>query len=155
MFCLCVCASVSLQIISKTTGRNWYNLVGIFPAWWSLKVLKCWWHLTLTFDLESYFCIFLIQAIPFERLYLANSFSVWRYIFRISRSRFSVKVMGLRSRSRQRKAVAYNSKTTGPKLPGLDWNICYDNTRSNLELLTFWPWPLTLKHIIVIFQLKF
>jgi len=40
----------------------------------------------MTFDFESYFRIFLIQAIPFEWLDLATSFLVWRYILRISAS---------------------------------------------------------------------
>jgi len=34
------------------------------------------------------------------------------------------------------KAVACNSITTGRKLLGLDWNVCYDNAASNSELLT-------------------
>jgi len=50
---------------------------------------------------------------------------------------------------RSKKAVACNSKTTDWKLPGLDQNICNDNARSNSELLTFLPWPLTLRHIVV------
>jgi len=53
----------------------------------------------VTFDFDSYFGTFSIRAIYFEWLDLATSFSVRRYIFRISRSRFSFKVMGPRSRS--------------------------------------------------------
>jgi len=55
----------------------------------------------LTFDLERYFRIFLTRAVPFEWLYRATSFSMGRYIFGISRSLSSFKVMGLISRSRQ------------------------------------------------------
>jgi len=107
-----------------------------------LEVFGSWWHLTLTFDLESYFSIFLIQAIPFKWLYLATSFSVWRYIFRISRSLFRFKVMGLRSRSRQWKSGSLQIKNYLSEMLGL--YICYDNVRSNLELLTFWSWHLIL-----------
>jgi len=56
------------------------------------EVVWSWWHLMLTFDLESYVHIFSCQAILFEWLYLATSVLVWRYIFRISRSRYSFKV---------------------------------------------------------------
>jgi len=49
-----------------------------------------------------------------------------------------------------KKAVACNS--THRKLLGLDRNICYDNAHSNL---TFWPWPLTLRHIFIIPALSF
>jgi len=87
-------------------------------------------NLTLTFDLESYFRIFSIQAITFEWLDLATSFSVWRYIFRISRSHSSFKFMGL-------KVSVTATKTTGRKLQEVDWNMCYHNARSDLEFLTF------------------
>jgi len=72
-----------------------------------LEVFGSWLHLTV--DLESYFRILLIQAIPFEWLDLATLFSVWRYILKISTSQFSFKVM-----------VACNSKTTDQKLLGRD-----------------------------------
>jgi len=49
--------------------------------------------LTLTFDLESYFRIFQTQAIPLQWLDLGTSFSVWRYIFRISRIHLNFNVM--------------------------------------------------------------
>jgi len=117
-----------------------------YAPWWMLEVIGSWWHLTFTLDPESYFRIFPAQAIPFEWLYRATLFLVWWYIFTIPRSQFSFKVMGSRSRSRQCKAVVCNSKTTGRKLPGLGQNIC----RSNSELLTFWPWPLTYLRIFPI-----
>jgi len=71
-----------------------------------------------------------------------------KYLGHSSVSRLRVQGQGHGSE----KAVAWNSKTTGRKLPGLDQNICYDNTRSNLELLTFWLWHLTLKHIFAFFN---
>jgi len=104
---------------------------------------------TLTFDLESYFDIFLIPGIPFEWLCLAASFLVGRYIFRISRSHFSLKVMGLRSRSRQRKSGSMQLKNYWTEITGAGSEYFYDNARSTSELLTFWPWPLTLRHIFV------
>jgi len=65
------------------------------------------------FYLESYFHIFLIHAIRFEWLYIATSFLVWTYIFGISRSRFSFKFMGPRSRSHQQKSENYWSEVAG------------------------------------------
>jgi len=62
----------------------------------------------------------------------------------------SFKVMGHGSD----KAVAYNSKTIGQKLLGLDRNSCYDIARCNSELLAFWPWPLTLGNIFVCFLIQ-
>jgi len=53
----------------------------------------------LAFDLESYSCTSSFQAVYFEWLDIATSFSVWRYIFRILKSQLSFKVMGLISRS--------------------------------------------------------
>jgi len=103
----------------------------------------------VTFDFESCFRIFLIQAIHFEWLYLATSFSVWRYIFRISKSWFSFKVIIKGQGHGKEKAVTCNSKTTGRKVLGRDRNNCYDNSWSNSELLTFWPWPLTFRYIFV------
>jgi len=79
------------------------------------------------FDLLSYFHPFAIQPVYFEWLDLATSFLIWRYIFRISTSWFSFKVMGPRSRSRQQ-VVVCNSKTICRKLLGLDRNVSYDNT---------------------------
>jgi len=66
-------------------------------------MIESWWHLTFTFDLESYFCTLSIQATYYEWLDLAISFSVWRYIFRISRSWFSFEIMGQRSKCQKLK----------------------------------------------------
>jgi len=107
-------------------------------------------HLTLTFDLESYIRTFSIQDIYFEWPDLTPLFSVWKCIFRISRSRFSFQVMGLRSRSLQRE----NGSVQLEKFWWKDRNICYENARSNLELLTLWPWPLILRHNFVFFKIQ-
>jgi len=95
-------------------------------------------HKLVTFDLEliSYF---LIQIIPFEWLYIAISF-----LFGDTSSEYlahgSVSGSWLQSQGHTcEKAIACNSNTTGRKLLGLDQNICYDNARSNLELVTISP----------------
>jgi len=112
-FCqhLCICLSVCLSAENlenywAKTDVTWLEYV---PRR-MLEVVESWWHLTLTFDLYSYFHIFPAQAIPFEWLYLATSFLVWRCIFRISRSQFSFKVMSSRSRSWQRKSCSVQLK---------------------------------------------
>jgi len=81
-------------------------------------VFESWWHMTLTFDLESYFHTFPAQAIPFAWLYLATSFLMWWYIFKMSRSRFSFKVMGPRSRSRQHKSCSMQLKSCWSETAG-------------------------------------
>jgi len=72
----------------------------------------------MTVHLGSYFRIFLIQAIPFEWLDLATSFSVWRYIFKISRPQFSFKVMVPRSTSRERKSGSVQLKNYWAEIAG-------------------------------------
>jgi len=74
--CVCLCACPHEIKIDVT----WQEYV----QWWTLEVVGSWWNLTFTF--ESYFRIFRIQARSFEWLDRATSFSVWRYIFKISRS---------------------------------------------------------------------
>ena len=44
-----------------------------------------------------------VQAITFEALYIETSFLVCRYILTISRSSLSIKVIGSRSRSYEKK----------------------------------------------------
>jgi len=95
--CLSVCVSVRPRKISKTSHQKLMKL----EPWWTLDVGR--WHLTLTFDLESYFC----TTLTFEWLDLATSFLVWRCTLRISVSRSSFKVIGPRSRSWQLKAVVH------------------------------------------------
>jgi len=89
---VCICLSVRTKS-RKLLVRNLCNLVRICPM---VNAKSGWKLVTLDFDLDldSYFRIFLIQAILFEWLYLSASFSVWRYIFRISRSPSSFNVMG-------------------------------------------------------------
>jgi len=75
----------------KLLIANWCNLVGICPV---MNATGC--SKLVTFDLwlwELFFVLFLLQATYFEWLDLANLFSVWRYIFRISRLRSSFKVV--------------------------------------------------------------
>jgi len=83
----------------------------------AIEVVGRRWHLTLTLSFENYFRTFLIQAIPFQR-HVATLCSVQRYIFRIFRSRFSFKVMGLTSRSRQRKSGSVHLKNYWSKIAG-------------------------------------
>jgi len=83
-----VSLSVCPHKISKTTDVTVRicPMVNARSAW---KLVTFWlWPLTL----RAVFVFFIIRAIPVEWLYLATSFSVWRYIFRISRPRFSFKV---------------------------------------------------------------
>jgi len=105
----------------------------------------------MTFDFpvifRANFVFFPVHALLFEWLDLATSFIVWRYIFRISRTHSSFKVMGSSQGHSCEKAVTCDSKNTGEKLMELDHSMCYDNTRSDLEFLTFDLWP--------IFQFKF
>jgi len=123
----CMYVYVSVRTISrKLLIRNWCNLVGTCPT----ENARSGWKL-VTFDLESYFRTFSIKAIYFEWLDLSGL----RYILRIFRPWFTFKV------------ITCNSKTTGRKLLRLDQNSCYDNARSNFELLAFWPWPLILRNI--------
>jgi len=56
--------------------------------------------LTLTFYLETYFSFFSIQAPSFECLELSALFSVWEYIFRISRSPLSFMCINFVSHNR-------------------------------------------------------
>jgi len=113
------------------------------------RSVRCGWKL-VTFDPESYFRPFSFQHVYFEWLDLATSFSVWRYIFRVSRSRFSVKVMGPRSRSQQCATQNYLLEIAGLHRG----EICCDKAQSNLELLKFWPWALTLRRLFIFFQFK-
>jgi len=97
---LSVCQPISTKFRKLLTG-NWCNLVGICPIVNARNVWKL-----ATFDLEIYFRTFSIQAIYFERLDLA----VWRYIFRISRSQFTFKVMCPWWRSWRRKSGSIHLK---------------------------------------------
>jgi len=72
--CLCVCSTES----QKLPIRNQCNLVGICLLV-NTRRIRSWYRLTLTSDLQSYFSI---EAITFEWLNLASSFSVWKYSFK-------------------------------------------------------------------------
>jgi len=135
--CLSVCLFVCSHKVSKSTDRNWCSLVGICPM---VNARSGWW--LVTFDLESYFCIFLIQGIYFEWLYLATLFSVWRHIFRISRSRFNFKVMG--PRSKQWKSGSMQLNNYWPEIAGAWIRISV-----TIMLEVIWCfWPLTLRHFL-------
>ena len=57
-------------------------------------------HVCLSVYLSVCLSVFLsVQAITFELLHIETSFLVYRYIFTISRSSLSIKVIGSRSRS--------------------------------------------------------
>ena len=65
-------------------------------------------HVCLSVFLSVYLSVYLsvflsVQALTFELLDIGNSFLVSRYILTISRSNLSIKVMGLRSRSYEKK----------------------------------------------------
>jgi len=92
------------------------------------------WQLILTFGLGNYLHIFKTRL--YERLDPAISSSVWKYVCgisgRIRVSRSWVQGQGHGSE----KAVACNSKTTGPIWLGLDWNT--------ITLKVIWScWQLT------------
>ena len=55
-----------------------------------------------------------VQAITFEPLDIGTSFLVCRYILTISRSRLSIKVIGLRSRSYEKKWQFYLFQLVNP-----------------------------------------
>jgi len=100
--CLFVCLSAkNLENYWLETNVAWWE----YESWRTQELVESRWHLTLTFDLwpSKLLFLFLISDIHFEWLYLATSFSWRRYIFRISRSGFSFKVMVTRSRSRSQK----------------------------------------------------
>jgi len=113
--CICVCVSASvflsvcLHKISKTIDQKLCNLVGICC---SVNAGSGW--KLVTFDLDLWpWDIFIFSSfanhisstvISFKCLNLATSFSIWRYIFRISWSLLSFMVIGLISRLQQRKS---------------------------------------------------
>jgi len=126
--CLSVCLSTqNLKNYSSEIDVTWKNM----SHGETLEVVESWWHLTLTFDLESYLRIFLIQAIPFEWLYLATSFLVWSYIFRISRSQLSFKDTSSVSRQWKTWQCTTQNSLVRNCSKWLAQNICYNNAQSN------------------------
>jgi len=134
--CVSVCLSICLKS-RKLLTRNWCNLVEICPtinakSVWKLVIfdLDLW-----PWELWSYFRIFPAQVIPFEWLYLANSFLVWGYIFRTSRSWFSFKVMIQGQGHGSAKAVACKSNL----LVANCWGLIGISVTTTLEVIrSFW-----------------
>jgi len=112
-----VCVSVCL---SAQNLQNYWTEIDVtwleYAPWYTLEVVWRWWHLTLSFDLKSYFHTFWIHAIYFKWLDLATLFSV--YIFITSRPQFSFKDMGPRSRSWQQNSSSMQLKNYWPKIEG-------------------------------------
>jgi len=109
---LFVCMSACVSVCTKSRKllvRNRCNLVGLCPmgdfrSGWKLVIfdLDFW-----PWELFSYFLFAMYMSSSsksFEYLSVATSFSVWRYMFRISRLPSSFKVIGLISRSQQRES---------------------------------------------------
>jgi len=102
---LCVCAFVCTKS-GKLLIRSWCNFEGICSMGNARNVSKL-----VTFDLDlgpwelySYFsfAVYVSSTVKsFKCLNLATSFAVWRYIFGISRSPSSFKVIGVIPRSQQ------------------------------------------------------
>jgi len=111
-YCFWQCLSVCTKSW-KLQDRNGCNSVRIWPK----GNTRSRWKLMAS-DLDSFFVFFPPQAILYEWLYLATSFSVRWYIFRISRSRFSFKVIGPRSRSQQWKSSSVQLKNYWLEIAG-------------------------------------
>jgi len=126
---------VSAQKSRKLQIRNRCNLVGIClmvnaRSGWKLVTFDCdlWpWELFLDFS----FAMHISSTVgSFECLYLATSFLVWRYNFRISGSPSSFKVTGSVSRSQKRKSG--RTQVCAPSVTGvvLMWHSythwCFD-----------------------------
>ena len=65
---LCVSLSVCLSVCLSVQKLNSYwsqsdVTCSEYVLWWIPEVSKCWWHLTLNFDLESCFHIFLDEKV--------------------------------------------------------------------------------------------
>jgi len=133
----------------KLLVANRSNLAGICPignAWSVRKLttidLDLWPRELFSYFFNSYYIFWMcwpsnvIFSVETSSEYLGHSLVSGSYVWGHS----------------SEKSVAYNSKTAGRKLLGLDLIICRDNARSNSELLT--SRPLTLKHIFVFFQFK-
>jgi len=122
----------------KVRVGNWCNLVEICPTGDGRSDWKL-----VTFDLDLWpwglFSYFFDSGYIFLKVWRSNFVFSWRHIFRISRSQFSFEVIGLGSRSLQRKCGSMKLKNYWPEIAGLDRKVCYDNARSKSELLTFWP----------------
>jgi len=121
--CLSVCTKSPKLLI-----RNWCNLVGICPTVNARSGSKM---VTFDLELESYFRTFSSQAIYSEWLNPpATSSSFWRYIFRISRSRSSFKIMELISRLQN----SCSAKVCAPL-----WNSLIHSFHRHTQLILIMP----------------
>jgi len=150
--CLWVCLRVGVSVCRKSRKlliRNRCNMIGVCST---LEVVRSWWHLTLSFDLElfSYFFSSYIFWMAWH-----SSFIVCLHIFRISMSQFSFKVMGLRSRSQQQKSGSVQLKNYWSEIAGAWLEYLLRYAWSNSELLTFWSWPVTFRHIFIFLSSSF
>jgi len=101
---------LSVRTKSRKLIRNWCNLVGICPVMNHRSNPNL-----VKFDLDlgpwEHFCTFSIQTIYFEWLDLAALFSVWGYIFRISRGHLWVsRSRGFRKTAAERRFVLPSSR---------------------------------------------
>jgi len=106
-------------------------------------VVGSWWHLTLTFDLESYFRIFFNLGYSFRTALRGNV--IFGMEIQLTRS---LKVINLTSRSRQWQGGSLQSKTTGQNylgLIGMSVTITLEAVRSFWHFdLDLWPWDVSL-----------
>jgi len=139
-----VCVSVRTKS-RKLLIRNWCSLVGICPV---VNAGSDWKLVTFDLDLESYFRFFPSTGYTFRMALPSNFiFSMMIHYQNIYLGHGSVSKSWVQGQGHgSANAVACNSITTGRKLLGLDQKICHSNAWRNSELLTFWPWPLILRH---------
>jgi len=133
--------------------RNRCNLVGVCPIG---NARSDWKFLTFDFDLWPWelFSYFSNSGYTIRMTWPSSFIFSLEIYLQISRSRFSFKVMALRSMSRERKSGSMQLKNYWSEIAAAWSELCYDNARSNSELLRFWPWPLILRHIFIFFWLQ-
>ena len=60
--CQCVCQSVCLfvclSVQEMKTANQKLTQLGMSMLWWTLELIRYWWHLTLTYDPDSLFYYF-------------------------------------------------------------------------------------------------
>jgi len=98
-----------------------------------LEVIQNFWHFDLDLSPSDIFVFVSIQALCFECLKPAAAFSVWRYVFRMSRTPLSFKVVESVSRSRSRNSG--NTQVCAPLGRGL---ICTAWLCRESELHRLW-----------------
>jgi len=77
---------------SKTTGRKCWGLIGVSVTI-TLEVIGSFWHFDLDLWLWDIFSFFSIQTLKFWTSYASSFIFSVRYIFRMSRSSSSFKIM--------------------------------------------------------------